>query len=176
MFYFSKKMRCVKGQASVEAAILIPIFFILLLILIQPGILLYNRMVMQSAAAEGCRLLATRTGVVGSTEEQCEKYILRRLGSIPPQDNFHVHNEGCSWEISLQGNETSMTVSVSITNTIRPLPLLGGLGQLLGFVDASGLVTQSVTVETSSQPDWVSKSVRGLDPGAWIEDRIEQDS
>lgn len=172
----TERLRSKRGQASVEAAVLIPVFFILLLMLIQPGILLYNRMVMQAAAAEGCRLLATRTDVLGTSEEQCKQYVIRRLGSIPPQDSFHVHNEGCSWEIVLQGDEASGTVSVSITNTVKLLPLLGGFGQLLGFVDASGFVTQTVTEKAPTQPDWVSESALGLDPAAWVEQWMEQDS
>ena len=41
------------GQATVEAAVLIPVLFTVLLLLIQPGIILYDRMVMNYAAAEG---------------------------------------------------------------------------------------------------------------------------
>ena len=39
-----------RGQATVEAAVLIPALFTALLLLLQPGILLYDRMVMQGAA------------------------------------------------------------------------------------------------------------------------------
>ncbi len=54
------------GQATVEAAFLVPVLFIVLLLLLQPGILLYDRIVMQGAAAQGCRLLATSTQAGGS--------------------------------------------------------------------------------------------------------------
>lgn len=53
-----------KGQATIEAAALIPVLFILLLLLLQPSILLFDRIVMKNAAAEGCRLLATKTPVL----------------------------------------------------------------------------------------------------------------
>ncbi len=43
------------GQATVEAAFALPVLFLLVLLLVQPGIVLYDRMVMASAAAEGCR-------------------------------------------------------------------------------------------------------------------------
>ena len=52
---------CESGQATVEAAFLLPVLFVGLLLLMQPGILLYDRLVMQAAASEGCRLLATKT-------------------------------------------------------------------------------------------------------------------
>ena len=42
-----------------EAAFALPIALLLVLLLVQPGILLYDRIVMQGAAAEACRLLAT---------------------------------------------------------------------------------------------------------------------
>ena len=157
------------GQASVEAAFLIPIVFIMLLLLIQPGIILYDRMVMQSAASEGCRLLATKTDAVGFSDEKYESYILRRLGSIPPQDNFHVHNGTCSWEIELVGNENSAVVNVTIKNKVRPLPLLDSGAKLLGLLDESGLLTIEVSVSMPTQPYWVSGSEYGLDPRAWVE-------
>ena len=47
------------GQATVEAAFALPIALVLVILLVQPGILLYDRIVMQQAAAETCRLLAT---------------------------------------------------------------------------------------------------------------------
>lgn len=37
------------GQSTVEGAFLIPVILLMLMLLIQPGILLYNRVVMQSA-------------------------------------------------------------------------------------------------------------------------------
>ena len=52
---------CLRGQSTVEGAFLIPVILLLLMLLIQPGILLYNRVVMQSAASEGCRLISTRS-------------------------------------------------------------------------------------------------------------------
>ena len=48
-----------------EGAFAIPLVFLLLLLLLQPGILLYDRMVMNAAAAEGCRMLATRSADAG---------------------------------------------------------------------------------------------------------------
>ena len=39
------------GQATVEAAFALPISLALVILLVQPGILLYDRIVMQQAAA-----------------------------------------------------------------------------------------------------------------------------
>lgn len=163
-------MRDEKGQASVEAALLIPVLFVLLLLLIQPGILLYNHMVMKAAASEGCRLLMTKTDVAGASDEKYRAYILRRLGAIPPQDNFHVHSAGvCSWEIELNGNESSAEVAVTIRNKVKPLPLLDGAGKLLGILGASGAFEQEVTMHMPTQPDWVASNAEGLNPRAWVE-------
>ena len=46
---------CESGQATVEAAFLLPVLFVGLLLLMQPGILLYDRLVKQAAAIfAGC--------------------------------------------------------------------------------------------------------------------------
>ncbi|MDR2715308.1 MAG: pilus assembly protein [Coriobacteriaceae bacterium] len=165
-----------RGQATVEAAFLTPLVFVLLLLLIQPGILLYNHMVMQAAASEGCRLLATRTDAAGAADDKYRSYILRRLGAVPPQDNFHVHNAGgCSWEIELVGNEGSLEVAVTIRNKARPLPLFDGAGRLLGILGDSGTFEQEVTVRMSTQPPWAASSPEGLNPRAWVEKNLGQE-
>lgn len=158
-----------KAQATVEAAYLIPVVFILLLLMIQPGIVLYNHMVMQAAASEGCRLLTTKTDAAGASTEKCESYILRRLGSVPPQDNFHIHQGECSWEIELEGDECSDYVQVSISNRMRFLPLFDAAGTLLGITDGSGVYTQKVVRKMPTQAAWVAESEYGLNPQEWVE-------
>ena len=100
-----------RGQGTVEAAVAIPVVFLLLLLLLQPGIVLYDRLVMGNAAAEGCRLLATSTGDMGGS---CEAFIRHRLAAVPQHDCFHVHHGDCSWKIELLGDETAQTVTVRI--------------------------------------------------------------
>ena len=168
MFFYTKKIKNQSGQASVEAAYLIPILFVLVLLLIQPTILLYNQMVMQAAASEGCRMLMTNTVVAESTEEKCESYIIRRLGAIPPQENFHIHEKECSWEIELVGSEMSEQVEVVIKNRVKLLPLFDMAGTLLNLYDASDSYRQEVRVTMPTQPDWVTSSEFGLNPSRWV--------
>lgn len=156
------------GQATVEAAYLIPVVFLCLLLLLQPGILLYDIMVMQGAAAEGCRLLATKTDAAGESAEACEAYVKRRLASIPPQDQFHMHAGGCSWDIVIDGDETSGRVRVTIANEIRLLPLVDAAGVLFGLVDSTGAYSFEVSSSAPTQPSWAISSEFGLDPEAWV--------
>ncbi|MBQ6585602.1 MAG: pilus assembly protein [Coriobacteriales bacterium] len=152
------------GQSTVEAAVFLPVFLVLIMLLCQPAILLYDRVVMENAAAEGCRLLATRSTAAdgGYAAQKYEGYVLRRLGSIPPIDAFHVHGDACSYEIVLEGNENSGQVSVRISNKLRPLPLLGFIPRALGACDQDGLITLEVEVSMPSQPGWVEGS-----PNEW---------
>lgn len=157
-----------RGQATVEAAFVIPILFIALLLLIQPGILLYDRMVMQAAAAEGCRLLATKTDAAGAMDAACEAFIRHRLGAVPPHDCFHVHRAGCSWDIAMEGDEASQSVRVTIGNDVRPLPLLDVGAVLLGMSDAQGNVHIEVSASLPTQPTWVDGVQAGRNPASWI--------
>lgn len=77
----SAKMISRKGQTTVEAAVALPVLLILVLMLVQPAIMLYDRMVMESAAWEGCRLLATAQSQGKAT---CEALVKRRLGPCLP--------------------------------------------------------------------------------------------
>ncbi|MDO4501798.1 MAG: TadE/TadG family type IV pilus assembly protein [Coriobacteriia bacterium] len=153
------------GQSTVEAAMLIPFLFGGMLLLIQPGILLYDRLVMEGAAAEGCRALATASA---GESGQVRDFVLRRLGSVPPQDNFHVHGGSCSWQVELTGGRSSDRVAVDVTTKVRPLPLLDfGLG-LMGALDGSGCLTVHVRSEQATQPSWAFGSSAGSDASAWV--------
>ena len=122
-----------------EAAFLLPVLCVLVLLLVQPGILLYDRMVMEGAAADACRLLATTSNSREGAQEQCEAYVRRRLGAVPQQDCFHVHGPQCTWDIRLEGDEASQSVRVSIATEARPLPLLGTAASLLGIVNGRAI-------------------------------------
>lgn len=155
------------GQATVEAAFAIPVVFLLLLLLLQPGILLYDRIVMNAAAAEACRMLAT--GSPGSVADgSFEEAVRRRLGAIPQQENFHCHEAGCSWAIGFSGDEGSSEARVSIGGRVKLLPLLDAGAALLGIADDEGTIGLSVQVATPTQDAWVAGSEFGLDPGAWV--------
>lgn len=151
-----------------EAAIVMPVLFLLLLMLLQPGIVLYDRMVMRGAAAEACRLLATGTDAYGPMEASCEAFVRHRLAAVPQHDCFHVHGGRCSWQIELSGDESSQTTTVSIRNELRPLPLFDAGAALLGMTNAAGNLEIRESVTVSTQPGWASSSPLGLSPAEWI--------
>ncbi|MDO5329393.1 MAG: TadE/TadG family type IV pilus assembly protein [Coriobacteriia bacterium] len=155
------------GQATVEAAIMIPIIFLLMLLLIQPGILLYDWIVMNEACAETCRAVST----ISENEKQsmCESYARRRLAAIPQQDNFHVHSIGCSYDIQMSGNNTSPSVTVEIKNEVKPLPLIGFLSQTLGILNEN----QNFEIKASStqqcRPSWIREHNAEKWVGSWLQ-------
>lgn len=155
------------GQATVEAAFLVPVLLVGLLLLMQPGILLYDRIVMEAAASEGCRLLATKTAAAGDMTAACEAFVRHRLGSVPPVACFHVHEGGCTWDIELEGDEASDEVRVTVANEVRPLPLLDMGGKLLGMVNGRGNLEIEVSACQRTQPAWASDVEAGRDPSGW---------
>ena len=146
------------GQASVEAALLLPVLMVCLALLVQPMCLLYTRCVMQSAAAEGCRLLATATG--DTDDAACEQYVRRRLSAVPRADVFLAGD----WQVELQGDAESDEVGVQIVGHARPLPLVRVVAALLGPTDQAGNVELKVSVTRCARPggveggysDWTS--------------------
>ena len=167
--------RSEEGQGTVEAAFALPVLMLLVLMLLQPGIVLYDRMVMQAAAAEGCRLLATATGSLGSMDEACEAFVRHRLGAVPQQECFHVHEgaNGCSWEIFLSGGESSDTVEVRIENELEPLPLLDAAAALLNLVNEDGHLVVEASATAPVQPGWAQEAFASQAPedlvGSWLE-------
>lgn len=151
------------GQASVEAAVCIPLLFVGILLLVQPGIILYDRMVMKSAAAEACRALATC-----DDRQQVEELLRRRLGAVPQHDCFHIHDGGCSWKIELVGGPSSQAVSVRICNQAKPLPLISLGERALGLTNGEGNLEIEVSAHQEIQPAWTANSTAGSDPSGWV--------
>lgn len=155
------RRRC-RGQATVEAAFALPIVMLLVLLLLQPGILLYDRIAMAGAAAEGCRVLTTASaGETGFVRD----YVLRRLSAVPQADIFHVHSTGCTWQVALTGDEAAADVSVAVSTEVQLLPLIGSAAALAGMASEDGHVVLSVESSAKTQPDWVD---RGSGPADWI--------
>lgn len=155
------------GQTTVEAAFGLPIVFLLVLLLAQPGIVLYDRMVMASAASEACRLLATGEGDATA----CVDFVKRRLGAIPQHDNFHVHRGGCTWEVMCEGGGSADRSRVVVRTEVRPLPLLDMGATFLGLVNERGNLVIEVEVEAPTRASWAQESLGGSHPndkaGAW---------
>ena len=150
-----------RGQSTVEASFALPIVLVLVLLLVQPGIILYDRIVMEAAAAEGCRLLAT-----SSDSGAVEDFLRRRLSAVPEQDLFHVHGSGCTWRIELEGGEGSAQVGVTIRNEVRPVPLIDAALRALGLANENGNMEIEVRASQPTQPDWAAMA--GISPAEWV--------
>lgn len=156
------------GQAVVEAAFLIPLLLLALLLLIQPAILLYTTLVMQGAAAETCRIVATES-LMEKNVNAVEDYAKRRLAAIPQQDSFHVHEPSCTWIVTYTGDESTSEVSVEITNEVKPLPLFDFGLEALGVLNDKGNFQLKVSHHLTTKNTWVQENPLGTDPNQWIE-------
>jgi hypothetical protein len=139
----------------VEAALLLPVLLATCAFLMQPAFLLYTRTVMQSAAAEATRVLATATGDA-VTEDAVRAFVLRRLRAVPDLEIFH-EGGAQGWEVELEGGEGQADASVRVTGRVRPLPLLGGITRVLAPAEGGSLRLE-VHVEAHVRPDWLEGS------------------
>ena len=144
-----------RGQATVEAALLLPALMLVFALLLQPVCLCYSRAIMRAAAAETARAAATAyQGDVSG----CEEYARRRLRAVPDVPLFHVGGSG-DWKVSIERGDTH--VDVRIVGHARPLPLMGALASAAWKRDAAGIVLE-VELSVDSRPRWL-----GGDYDAW---------
>ena len=148
------------GQATVEAAVLIPSVMLLLGILVQPVCLLYTRAVMHGTAAETARAVLTARGAEDLTE--CEQYARRRLAAVPEVSVLHVGGTD-DWQIGVAQGDDGRVASVTITGHARPLPLFSLVSAPLAERDGTGLVLH-VEVKQVLRPSWLGGSY-----GDWLE-------
>ena len=133
------RARDARGQSTVEAAVALPVVFLLVLLLVQPGI------------------VATSDGDAAT----CDEYVRRRLGAIPPLDVFHVHDSGCTWEVRCEGGGAADVARVTVRTEVRPLPLLDGGATLLGMVNERGNLVVEVTATAPTRASWAQESLNG---------------
>ena len=143
------------GQATVEAAFLLPTVLLTMGLLLEPACLLYTLMAMRHAAAETARLLVT-----ASSETDVRSFCLRRLEAVPEIGLFHTGGSE-DWVVDLS-NEAGV-VSVTIRGHARPLPVLGlVVGSVLGR-DERGVILKAEH-RARLRPGWL-----GGDERAWSE-------
>ncbi|QWT18317.1 pilus assembly protein [Collinsella sp. zg1085] len=139
------------AQASVEAAITIPVFMLCLIILLQPACVFYTRAIMESAAGELARLMIT---AAYEDDAAYTNFALRRLEAVP---NLSIFHEGTKqdWDVSFERGGTAGAVQVNIQGQARPLPLLGSLMFLAGKTHENGLIPIRVSVKYTGRPSWL---------------------
>lgn len=142
-----------RAQSSVEAALLIPVFFTILLLALQPVCVFYTRSVMESAASGAARVLMTWDQSFEPADVGVKAYILRRLQAVPAISIFHDGGQA-DWEIELEGDETSKTVQVKIAGRVRPLPVLGAFVGFMGSEQEDGSIRVEVELTVNNGPSW----------------------
>lgn len=140
------------GQATVEAALLLPAVLTLLALLLQPACLLYTRAVMTATAYELARVVVTSR----SSEADLEAFAKRRLAAVPEVPLFHEGGEG-AWEIDVEGPSAEGRVAVRIEGRVRPLPLLGALLSAFGEMDGGDVVVRA-EAEEALRAEWIGGS------------------
>lgn len=153
--YGQRPTRGQRGQATVEAAVVLPSVMLVLALLLQPVCLSYTRAVMWSAAGECARAAAT---AYGGNMAACEAFARRRLEAVPDVPLFHVGGSG-DWDVRVAGSDGH--ADVTIRGHARPLPLMGALASLASMSDGQGIVLE-VSLSEDMRPSWV-----GGDYDAW---------
>lgn len=132
-------MRNERGQALVEAPVIIVTLCLLALIMFQPIVTLYTKMVLGAAAASLCRTVATEDS--GASDRLLQTYAEGKIAGLPRGAAFQVPG---SLRLEITGDACAEQVSVRLSLKQKTLPLLG----LLVGAGNAGVV--EVTAEARS--------------------------
>ena len=147
-FFFTELAESTSGQATIEAAVLLPTLMLVIALLVQPVCIIYTRAAMRSAAAEAARAIATD---YDGDLSDCRSYVLRRLEAVPDVPLFH--SGGASdWSISL--SRGGRGVNVEVVGHVRPLPLLGVALAAFSESDGKGMVLRE-SLREEVRPSWI---------------------
>lgn len=148
------------GQASVETALFIPVFLLVMALLIQPIALLYSKSIAYQAAQETARIVQTEPPVPAQTIAQ---YALRRLEAVPKIALFSAD----PWTVDIAQSDGTVRRGqfVSIWGYARLLPIPGLREAMRGLLD-DGDPELTVFSEADPGPDW-TRDISHEDLSAW---------
>lgn len=133
------------GQASIEAAFILPIALLCIGLALQPLLYMYSKSLCHQAAEEGVRYAMSE-----ENNSRTERYILRRLSSIPSLPILHKGEEA-DWNIEIIRADNK--VRISIMGHMAPLPLLGVPSKMFLPHDDDGLKIKT-EAEGPISPGW----------------------
>jgi len=123
MFSCTEVLRGERGQALTEAPVVIVTLCVLALILFQPVVTLYTKMVLGASAASLCRVVATEAGSDASAKQRLlQTYAEGKIAGLPRGSAFQIPG---SLKLEVSGNASSDQVRVRLSLTQKTLPLLG---------------------------------------------------
>ena len=129
---------------------MLPTFLIVVAMLLEPVCVLYTRAVMESTAADLCRVLTTKTS---ETDGRLRSYALRRLEAVPECPPFHGGGED-DWTIETKVDDDTKAASVTISGHALLFPIYGTVARMFSLADDKGLKL-SVTVTEDLRPSWL---------------------
>lgn len=148
------------GQATVEAAILLPSLGVLVALMVEPCCVLFTRALMYEAATEAVRVAATAPD--DELDDVVRSYVVRRLKAVPEVPLFHVGGTE-DWQVTVVRTGDKSSVEVGVVGHVRPLPIAGVAFSALGSVDGDGVVVTASVCERV-RPDWLEG-----DYATWID-------
>jgi len=110
----------------VEAPVIIMTICVLVLILFQPVVTLYTKMVLGAAAASLCRVVATEDpgseGDASSRDRLLQAYTQGKIAGLPQGTAFQIPH---SLQMEVTGDAYADQVTVRLSLDQKALPLLG---------------------------------------------------
>ncbi|MCL2333135.1 MAG: hypothetical protein FWC54_06625 [Actinomycetia bacterium] len=127
MFSCTELLRDERGQALTEAPVVIVTLCLLILILFQPVVTLYTKMVLGAAAASLCRVVATDTTSSSGEDAAAggrllQTYAEGKIAGLPRGSAFQVPG---SLRLEVSGDAYAAEVHVRLSVSQKTLPLLG---------------------------------------------------
>ena len=147
-----------RGQASVEAAALLPILCIMAAILLQPICVLYTRMVMASAASETVRVVLTGQSL---SEADVVNYCKRRLAAVPEIPIFHSGGSE-DWQVTFSDGDE---IAVHVKGHVKAIPFMSWLLSAFSASDSEGIVLEA-RAQAKLRPQWLEGSYESWQ-GIW---------
>ena len=106
----SKIWRDQQGVAAVEFAITAPVFFMILIALIEGGLLLWTQVGLQHGTEMAARCTTIDPGICGSTAQTQSYAAQQSYGLNPPPSTFTVTSTSC-------GNQVTATYPFPLLST-----------------------------------------------------------
>ena len=104
-----------RGDAGVEAVLVVPVLLFLILVVLQAGLWFHGAQVVEAAAQEGVRAGRVETGTAAAAEDRARQFVVALSPSIASTANVRASRTAATTSVTVSGRVQAVVPGLGLT-------------------------------------------------------------